>query len=77
MDEWKTFVKNQMDLGGHDIPSPKLICLDLQPYGTSQAPERADILNIGGFSDAVFNLVSSFLGDDANRFVSDVEAIEL
>ena len=77
MDEWKTFVKNQLNLGGHDAPSPKLICLDMQPYGTSQAPERADILNIGGFSDAVFNLVSSFLGDDANRFVSDVEAIEL
>ncbi len=48
-----------------------------QPYGNTQAPEQADILNIGGFSDAVFSVVSSFLSDDANRFVSEVEALEL
>jgi hypothetical protein len=40
-------------------------------------PERADILNIGGFSDAVFNVVASYLGDDAGRFVAEVESIEL
>jgi len=34
-------------------------------------------LNIGGFSDAVFNVVASFLSDDANRFVAEVESIEL
>ena len=39
--------------------------------------ERDDILNIGGFSDAVFNVVSAFLSDDANRFVAEVESIEL
>jgi len=72
--EWQTFVKNQKQLGIHD---PKLICIDLQPYGTTQAAERANILNIGGFSDAVFNVISSFLENDANRFVREVEAIEL
>jgi 60 kDa SS-A/Ro ribonucleoprotein len=77
MEEWKSFVNNQLALGGHDIPSPKLICIDLQPYGSTQAPDRDDILNIGGFSDAVFNLVSSFLNDDSSRFVEDVESIEL
>lgn len=39
--------------------------------------ERHDILNIGGFSDAVFSVVAAFLGDDAARFVADVESIEL
>ncbi len=34
-------------------------------------------LNIGGFSDAVFNDVASYLGDDANRFVAEVDSIEL
>jgi hypothetical protein len=34
--------------------SPKFINIDLQPYQTVQAYERADIMNIGGFSDAVF-----------------------
>ena len=77
MTEWQKFVKNQLRLGGHDIVAPKLVCIDIQPYGNTQAPERADILNIGGFSDAVFNVVSSFLSDDTNRFVSEVEALEL
>ena len=46
-------------------------------YQTTQAPERDDILNVGGFSDAVFNVVASFLADDAGRFVAEVEAVEL
>jgi 60 kDa SS-A/Ro ribonucleoprotein len=77
MTEWEKFVKNQFRLGGHSIPSPKLICIDVQPYGTTQAPERRDILNVGGFSDAVFSVVSSFVGDDVNRFVAEVEAVEI
>jgi 60 kDa SS-A/Ro ribonucleoprotein len=61
----------------HGITDQKLVCIDIQPYGSSQAPERDDILNIGGFSDAVFNVVSSFLSSDAGRFVPEVESIEL
>ena len=49
----------------------------LPPDGTTQGPERDDILNIGGFSDAVFNVVTSYLGDDAARFVAEVESVEL
>lgn len=74
MTEWQTFVENQKRLG---ITAPKLVCIDIQPYGSTQAPERADILNIGGFSDAVFNVVASYLSDDAGRFVAEVESIEL
>ena len=77
MTEWQGFVKNQLRLGGHAIPSPKLVCIDLQPYTTTQAPERSDILNVGGFSDAVFNVVAAFLADDGGRFVVEVEKIEL
>ncbi len=42
-----------------------------------QACERADIMNIGGFSDAVINVISAFLADNNQRFVAEVEAIEL
>jgi len=77
MTEWQDFVKNQLRLQGGDITGPKLVCIDIQPYGTSQAPERSDILNIGGFSDAVFNVVSGFLSGDESRFVKEVEAVEL
>jgi 60 kDa SS-A/Ro ribonucleoprotein len=75
--EWQEFVKNQMRLGGHGIPSPKLICIDLQPYTTTQAPDRSDILNVGGFSDAVFSVVAAFMADDVGRFVAEVDAVEL
>jgi 60 kDa SS-A/Ro ribonucleoprotein len=77
MTEWQEFVKNQLRLQGAEMIGPKLICINVQPYGTVQAPERSDILNMGGFSDAVFGVVAAFLGDDAGRFVAEVEAVEL
>ena len=77
MTQWQEFVQNQMRLGGHQIAAPKLVCIDLQPYTTTQAPERSDILNVGGFSDAVFSVVAAFLADDNGRFVAEVEKVEL
>ncbi len=83
MTAWEAFVANQRRLSepqsasSRFSSSPKLICIDLQPYQTVQACERADILNIGGFSDAVFNVISGFLADNNQRFVAEVEAVEL
>ncbi|WP_182870214.1 TROVE domain-containing protein [Rhodopirellula sp. JC639] len=74
MTEWEKFKKTQAAAG---IADPKLVCIDIAPYGNTQAPDRQDILNIGGFSDAVFNVVSNFLESDTNRFVREVEAVEL
>jgi 60 kDa SS-A/Ro ribonucleoprotein len=79
---WEAFVANQrmLDVSGKAIAagtSPKLVNIDLQPYQTVQACERADIMNIGGFSDAVFHVISAFLTDSNQRFVAEVEAIEL
>lgn len=77
MTEWQQFVQNQVKLQGGDITGPKLICIDLQPNQTTQAPERSDILNVGGFSDAVFEVMSAFLTSDAGRFVAEIEAVTL
>lgn len=41
-------------------PDAKLVCIDIQPYTTTQAPDRDDILNIGGFSDNVFEVIAAF-----------------
>jgi 60 kDa SS-A/Ro ribonucleoprotein len=81
MTEWQTFVRNQDRLHGKaqegdNCADPKLVCIDLQAYTTTQAPERSDILNVGGFSDAVFSVVASFLGNDNGRFVAEVEKVE-
>ena len=76
MTAWEAFIANQRKLAGKEA-NPKLVCIDLQPYQTVQACERADIINIGGFSDSVFNVISAFLADNNQRFVAEVEAIEL
>ena len=41
-------------------PDARMVCIDVQPYGTAQAPDHKDILNVGGFSDAVFKVISRF-----------------
>jgi 60 kDa SS-A/Ro ribonucleoprotein len=74
MAEWQKFVANQHRL---EAASPKLVCIDIQRDGSTQAPERTDARNVGAFSDAVFQVVVSYLADDAARFVSEVESIEL
>lgn len=73
--EWQQFVQNQVRLQGADFTGPRLICIDLQPNQTTQAPERSDILNVGGFSDAVFDVISAYLTCDAGRFVAAVEEV--
>jgi len=57
----------------------KLVCIDIQPYAHTQAQTRADILNVGGFSDQVFNLVSEFAGGtmDAGHWVGVIEKVEI
>jgi len=81
MTEWQQFVQNQARLAPHGVVSegakPKLVCIDLQAYTTTQAPDRDDILNVGGFSDAVFQVVSAFFTGDSGRFVGEVEAVEV
>ena len=60
-------------------PGARLVCIDIQPYGTTQAVERPNILNVGGFSDAVFDVVGAFAsGDmDPEGWVGMIRRIEL
>jgi len=60
-------------------PQAKLVCIDLQPNMTTQAAERADIMNIGGFSDAVFTVMAQFAGGQtsAEHWVGEIVKIEL
>ena len=56
----------------------KLVCIDLQPYGTTQATSRRDILNVGGFSDAVFETLSAFAMSEGERdWVAEVNEMEV
>ena len=57
----------------------KLVLLDIQPNAHTQAQERADILNIGGFSDQVFNLLTEFANGNltAEHWVGVIEKVEV
>jgi 60 kDa SS-A/Ro ribonucleoprotein len=57
----------------------KLVLIDIQPYSTTQVQNRDDVLNIGGFSDAVFDVMSSFAKGDTNGdgFVQAIESIAI
>lgn len=60
-------------------PKAKLVCIDIQPYGTTQAAERPDVLNIGGFSDRVFDVIAEFANGTltADHWVGVIEAVSL
>lgn len=60
-------------------PEAKLVCIDLQPYGTTQASEAPDILNVGGFSDRVFEIVAWFLKGELgpDHWVGEIEKLAL
>jgi 60 kDa SS-A/Ro ribonucleoprotein len=71
MKQWNEFKSRNTDA--------KLVCIDIQPYAHTQAKERADILNVGGFSDQVFTLVSEFASGtmDAGHWVDVIEKVEI
>jgi len=71
MQEWAQFRARN--------PRARLVCLDIQPYASTQAAEREDILNVGGFSDVVFEIIASFAAGELNpaHWVGLIEAIEL
>lgn len=60
-------------------PQAKLVCIDIQPYTTTQARDRTDILNVGGFSDAVFEVIAAFAKGELSpaHWVGEIERIAL
>ena len=51
----------------------KLVCIDIVPYGTSQAKTGSHVLNVGGFNDQVFSVVANFLGgSDGEAFIEKI-----
>ncbi len=71
LDQWHTFKRHN--------PRARLVCINLLPYATTQTPDTEDILNIGGFSDQVFDLVADFAADrlGPDHWVERIEQTEL
>ena len=58
-------------------PGAKLICIDIQPYGTTQAKDRKDIMNVGGFTDAVFDAMARFTSGETRDWVDIINQVEI
>ncbi|MBX3243704.1 MAG: TROVE domain-containing protein [Acidobacteria bacterium] len=71
MRQWNEFRSRNRDA--------KLVCIDIQPYAHTQAQERRDIFNVGGFSDQVFRLVSDFAAGRMSdgHWVDVIEKVEV
>jgi 60 kDa SS-A/Ro ribonucleoprotein len=69
MEAWARFKKRN--------PAARLVCIDCTPNSTSQACERDDVLNIGGFSDDVFKIIAAFAAGQlsAGHWVGEIEAV--
>jgi 60 kDa SS-A/Ro ribonucleoprotein len=58
-------------------PGAKLICIDITPGVTTQAKSREDIMNVGGFSDAVFDAMARFAKGETRNWVEIIENTEV
>lgn len=60
-------------------PEAKLVCIDLQPYAHTQVAEAPQVLNVGGFGDAVWDVVAAYSRGErvGGRVVEAIEQIEL
>jgi 60 kDa SS-A/Ro ribonucleoprotein len=71
MNEWNKFKARN--------PNAKLVNIDIQPNASTQAHDRDDILNIGGFSDQVFDVIAKFveLGNNKDLWIKTIESVKL
>lgn len=60
-------------------PRAKLACIDIQPNATVQARSADDVLNVGGFSDAVFDALAAFVRGElaGDAWLKKVERVSL
>lgn len=71
MAEWNKFKSRNKDA--------KLVNIDIQPSSTTQTHDRDDVLNIGGFSDQVFDVIARFveLGNNKDLWIKTIESVKL
>jgi 60 kDa SS-A/Ro ribonucleoprotein len=59
-------------------PQAKMVCIDVQPNSYTQAKDvPGKVLNIAGWSDRVFDVMSAWLKNDKTQWVDQIKQIEL
>ncbi|WNM70118.1 putative ribonucleoprotein related-protein [Myxococcus phage Mx1] len=69
---WDIFKKNN--------PGAKMVNININPYTTTQASNASDIMNVGGFSDTVFDVISRFVSggeESVQQWVDTIKSIKI
>ena len=71
MTEWNKFKSRN--------PNARLVNIDIQPYATTQTHDREDILNVGSFSDQIFDVIKQFVvfGNNKEMWVKTIDSVSL
>lgn len=71
LQQWDVFKKNN--------PQARMVCIDMQPNRSTQAPESDDVINVGGFSDEVFRLIAAVARGEARagHWVEQIHTTQL
>lgn len=77
---WRQFYRNvpeEWKLYKSRVKSAKLVLIDIQPYTTTQQPDGRDVLNIGGWSDNIWEVISDFANGKNRDFVKTINEISV
>jgi hypothetical protein len=55
----------------------KLVYVNLQPYGDTQMYDKYGVLNIAGWSENVFDIITDFVNEKVTDFIQVVNKIQL
>lgn len=60
-------------------PNAKMVNIDIQPYTTTQAKTQKDIMNIGGFSDVVWDVIAKFAkhGQNGSHWLETIKKVDI
>jgi 60 kDa SS-A/Ro ribonucleoprotein len=59
-------------------PKTRLMCVDLTPNQTTQVPDNKDVINIGGWSDSMYGVMSQFFNEHTVvNFVQTINNTEI
>jgi 60 kDa SS-A/Ro ribonucleoprotein len=59
------------------VPDARLVCIDLVPSTTTQAKDTDRVLNIGGWSDSVWDVITKFANGEHENFVATINSVSL
>jgi len=59
-------------------PNAKMVCIDIQTTGSTQALDGQGVMNIGGFSDTIWTTIARFVSNEGpETWVKEINSVDL